>query len=380
MRYIKTIALLAAVLLCLSACVSSGISDIHTGSDTHGNTICTSDSGSDGSARPMAPIDMVGKTTVAGTPTYKPTWVYQLDNGIMVREVDIYTGNENDPIEIVQISDLHLSGINEKDIGDAEIMATYNSREWLRDGGGIYYAERVLEYSKDADQIVITGDLMDFFSWGSMEYLKKFVFDKYDNIMACVGNHETAKKMGGRYSKQELITRLDTLQSVWCNDVYYSSKIIDGRVMLIQMDNGSQCDVNGARFWECQIQPLTEDLALARKMGICVLLFYHVPLVTENFSDMLRYEILSGGSASLNFMQNSSLAGGSNADESTLKIYDIITNNGDIIKGAFCGHLHGEYYSEIKAKTADGKDTVIPQYVLMGNPYDEGHMIKITVY
>ena len=61
------------------------------------------------------------------------------------------------------------------------------------------------------------------------------------------------------------------------------------------------------------------------------------------------------------------------------KIYELIVNNGDIIKGAFCGHLHSDFYTEIAAKTPDGGRTVIPQYVLCGEPYNEGHALKIIV-
>ena len=54
-------------------------------------------------------------------------------------------------------------------------------------------------------------------------------------------------------------------------------------------------------------------------------------------------------------------------------------NNGDIIKGTFCGHKHTWYYTEILAKTASGEATVIPQVVIAGTPYDGGHALKIIV-
>ena len=61
------------------------------------------------------------------------------------------------------------------------------------------------------------------------------------------------------------------------------------------------------------------------------------------------------------------------------EIYQLITNNADIIAGGFCGHTHNDFYTEIKAKTASGEETVIPQYILIGVPYGKGHALKITV-
>ena len=46
------------------------------------------------------------------------------------------------------------------------------------------------------------------------------------------------------------------------------------------------------------------------------------------------------------------------------QVYELITNSPDVIKGYFCGHNHGDAYTEIKAKTPEGKPAYIPQYVL----------------
>lgn len=59
---------------------------------------------------------------------------------------------------------------------------------------------------------------------------------------------------------------------------------------------------------------------------------------------------------------------------------NIITNNADIIKAAFCGHEHADFYTEIKAKTAGGSAAIIPQYVLAGMPYCEhGNVMSIII-
>ena len=60
-------------------------------------------------------------------------------------------------------------------------------------------------------------------------------------------------------------------------------------------------------------------------------------------------------------------------------VYELIVNNGDIIKGAFCGHMHAHYYTEIRANGADGSECFIPQHTLTGVPYNKGHVMKIKI-
>jgi hypothetical protein len=116
--------------------------------------------------------------------------------------------------------------------------------------------------------------------------------------------------------------------------------------MVIQLDNGF------GRFCNEQIPQLQADIAKAREKGYVVLLFYHVPLNTNGVAQ---------------------------GDEATRKVYELITNNADVIKGAFCGHEHVNRYEEIKAKTASGQATTIPQYTLEPVASYQGVLLKITV-
>ena len=61
------------------------------------------------------------------------------------------------------------------------------------------------------------------------------------------------------------------------------------------------------------------------------------------------------------------------------KMYELITSNADVIKAVFCGHMRSDYYTEIKAKNADGTDNVIPQYVLTATHFDQGHVMIANV-
>lgn len=320
------------------------------------------------------------KIDIVGTSADKKTWIYQLaDCGIMVREVDIDTGSDKDPIEIVQLTDLHFNYCNERDFEEANpsVMSTYKGRKWLANGASAGNAKNSLRYASFADQVVITGDMLDYMSWGCIELAKTIVFDPYPSIMATLGNHEATRVCQHPEGEKApdsttLESRMEILQENWIHDIYYYSKVLDERVMLIQMDNGA-----ASCFWESQIEPFKADLELAREKGYTVLLFYHIPLCTNNPAETDLYPIRCNDTNNYNFVDN--YIGKEGTEGASKVVYDLIVNNADIIKGAFCGHKHSDYYTEIIAKTADGKDAVIPQYVLTGNPYDKGHALKITV-
>jgi hypothetical protein len=71
----------------------------------------------------------------------------------------------------------------------------------------------------------------------------------------------------------------------------------------------------------------------------------------------------------------------------TMKVYNLIVRNSDVIKGVFCGHWHNHMYTEILAQNEDGSFktdengnyVVIPQHTVTANAYGSGNAIKITV-
>ncbi len=304
---------------------------------------------------------------------------YQLGTGgVSVREVVIETGSENtETVEIFQVTDIHFNYCNDEDFEEANpsILATYNGRKWLANGSSVPNAVRALEYASQGDAIVIRGDVLDYMSRGAIELTHKYIWDPYPNALIAFGNHEMTRRCQDNPVTPDptsLESRYDFLQENWEHDVYYTSKVVKDKVMLIQLDNGSN------KFWDSQIEPLANDLALAREKGYTVLLFYHIPLCTKNPKEAPLYPIRRNDTYEWDFSVNE-IGNPSTTDAATLEVYDIITNNADVIKATFCGHFHSDYTTEIIAKTADGTDTVIPQYILTGNPYDGGHALKITV-
>lgn len=319
------------------------------------------------------------KTDVKGSAADKTGWIYKLENGLMVREAEIDSGRGGDPVEIVQISDMHFNYCNEKDFieNNPAVMSTYENRTWNKNGSSFQNALRCVEYASFADQTVVTGDTLDYLSWGGTELMYKAVWHQIPDALIALGNHEPKRQMQGTVpdtaSEEEIYS---LLQSRWKHDIYYTSKILNDKVMIVVMDN-QKC-----LYWEEQYDLLSDDITAARSMGIPILLFEHVAIPSQNPDEKALGPILAGDTSKLtyNFCDGDAyLLKYGMGDEATDKVYELIVNNGDVIRGIFCGDLHHDMYSEICAKTQNGDDILIPQYVLNGSPYNKGHVLKITV-
>lgn len=289
----------------------------------------------------------VPKITLVGNKDEK-NWIYRYgEGGLTVRETVVNSGRGGDAVEIVQITDAHIA---------FNILERLNWKTCLR-------------YAADYDYTVATGDLIEGLHTDLTNFLKNSL-DKNPNTMLVLGNHEWNPTKG---TPEEMDERYALLQEYWPNDVVYSSAVIKDKVMLIQLDNSQ------SRFWDSQIPKLQADLKIAREKGYAVLLFYHVPLRTENPEESNVKALLPNNPKVINTYNFKSGQLRGSEEDATGQVYDIITNNADVIKGAFCGHLHEDIYTEIVAKTADGKDAVIPQHINHAGRYDAGHVLKITV-
>ena len=289
----------------------------------------------------------MSKNTLAGKQGEK-NWIYRFgDSGLIVRETTLDSGRGGEAVEIVQVTDSHISfGVNER----------VNWKTCLR-------------YAADYDYMVASGDLIE----GLHTDLTKFLADSLasnPNAMLVLGNHEWNPTKGTPESMED---RYALLQEYWPNDVRYSSAVVKNKVMLIQLDNSQ-----GA-FHADQIPKLKADVETARKKGYAVLLFYHVPLRTENPDEAAVKALLPSDPKQIHAYNFETQQLRGTADDATGQIYDIITHNADVIKGAFCGHLHEDIYTEIVAETPSGERATIPQYINHAARYDSGHVLKITV-
>ena len=306
-----------------------------------------------------------------------------MENGISVREITIDTGKGGEDIEIVHISDLHLAWQS------SELSDVYTERDkYMTFGDNITNATNALNTFRNADQIVITGDIYDFLTSENVNKSFNDIFDGRENIMACLGNHDVVKAMSeeNTYTAEEWQNIVDgrigeietTEKDYWTEggegDIFYSKKVLGNKVMLIQLDNGTT-----GEFREAQVNLLSADLELARSEGYSVLLFYHIPIATGNpeYKDIACDD--KGQLNTKNFYNSKADTIGSYSSGASKDVYDLIVTHGDVIKGCFSGHVHSGFYTEIDAVDADGMYTVIPQYVLNAMFYDGGYALRITV-
>lgn len=310
-------------------------------------------------------------------PQYKNMWEYSTDSkGVTVRDVTIKTQKGGDPLTLVQITDVHFNFINDQDRQENHplTVGSYNDLTFMRDGKQLNNLENCLAYADSADQLVVTGDVISYLSHGNLQAVHTYIWEKYPSAIITLGNHDFLRCWNGAQDESSTRDeRLTIMQQNWKHDILYSSQVLQERVMLIQMDNGST-----GEFWESQVEPLRADLALAREKGYTVLLFYHIPLSTGKVTDYQVKSLMVGdkNTATWNFYTKGI---GNLSTGASKEVYELIVNNADIIAGAFCGHKHSDFYTEIKAKNADGTEAVIPQYTLMGLFYEKGHVLRITV-
>ena len=321
--------------------------------------------------------------------------MYQMANGMKIREVVIDSGTGGDAVEIAHFADTHLNYINQKDmdLGDINTLSTYRGRSWLRNGSSVPNISNAMEYASFFDKAVITGDVMDYFSWGCAEIMQKMIVDQsYGKVLMAMGNHEPAERMqadmSGLSDKYTLEQKYETLQELWTNDIYYHSEIVKNdegteKVMIVVIDN--QRD----RYWgDKQAEPFARDIAIAREKGIPMIMFQHDPICTRNPAEKKAtwfYEV--GDGSGIPCDMSNSFAGKPGSDADTMKVYNLIVQNPDVIKGVFCGHWHNHMYTEILAQNADGSFmtdangdyVVIPQHVVTANAYGKGNAIKITI-
>ncbi len=307
--------------------------------------------------------------------------IYIADNELYVRDISI-DARIGEDVYIGLLSDIHLNYCNDQDFDEADpvIMSTYENRVWCANGATVPKLQKCLEFLDDADQIVINGDTLDYLSHGTMELMQKEIWDKIPGVVATVGGHEISRKMQGKVedtlSRDE---RIAIIEKYWKHDMYYMSKLLKNKVLVVGMFNDM------AQFNDYQRDKLKADIESARKNGYAILIFAHEPIATHNpkHSNFTLDDVLLVGDSS-GFPRDlcsgtDKLAGGKGSDDITKEVYSLITSNADVIKAVLTGHYHNDMYLEIIAKNADGSDAIIPQYVTTATAYQKGHATRITV-
>lgn len=369
MKRILSILLALAVILSLTACKSEN--ETEGGGATPAITEKT--------AYEKA-VELLGSLEASPISQNPDCHIFKIaDSGVQVRYIEIDAVSDGEPVNIMQLTDSHFNALNERDKAEnnAAVMSSYENREYCRDEASVQNTLNALQYHTYFDAVAVTGDNIDYLTWGSLELLKKHFWDPIDNIIMTLGNHEATRQMTGTVpDSTTLQSRYDILQSYWEHDINYYSTVIKDRVMLIQMNNSSN------KYVGDQPEKLAADIEKARQQQLTVLIFQHIPLGTRNPDDSFVYPLIISSGSGENFYANHIGGARYNADTTTQKVYDLITQNADVVRGVFCGHLHHDYYVEIPAtyqKDGQTVETVIPQVVLNQSFNTNGHFLAIMV-
>lgn len=321
---------------------------------------------------------MSNVTTVSGSPETPEKYIYINENGMYIRTASFKSKKPGTkPVRILDFTDVHLNYTNDNDKDNAEVMLTKTCRHWNENGASVKALTKAMDYAENFDKTIITGDVLDYLSYGAMELMDKYIWDRDPDITVAIGGHEYVRQMEtGRADETPLESRLKILADYWRHDIYYTSEILGDKVMLISMDN------NNAKYSENQAKKLRADVECAKKEDLIILIFQHEAVSTGNPSDKCVKALIEGDGLEYNFYDLMPITDGTS--EATKEVYALITENADVVKGLFCGHYHSGYYTEIKASYTDEfgvHDAVIPQYIEEGLVYNDyaGHVMEITI-
>ena len=239
--------------------------------------------------------------------------------------ISLHFGLEK-PVRILQITDVHLSLADDVDGDDMKVHAAERRREFIKEAkyperDPIGYFEDAMEYSKNFDCTVITGDVIDFMSHANCQAAREILAGK--DYMFCAGNHEFCPKVGIPDSFDRKDRKLGEIQQVFRGDMIFESRIVGG-VNVIAIDNSYYT------WTEAQLEKLKFEVA----RGLPCILFCHVPIM----ADHMRHE-----------PSHRDLGVSEEYKQFVLSVNDYIINE-PMIKAVFSGHNHITGVTEIGNK------------------------------
>ena len=318
------------------------------------------------------------------------THLYKLDDGTIVHRVYIDTKKGGEEKNILFIADSHLTTWNLKDFEEKNpvILETIDKRRSsFRREDALLNTEKIMGWSNLFDKTVVGGDLIDYLTWGGLDYIKRFFYDVNPDTLLLLGSHDTSRITGYTSTIGDpttLQSREEMVQNVLKTDIFYHSEIFADRVMLIALNNAQH------KYYDFQVEKLKADIEKARKENLDIFIFQHEHMATHNPAEK-RIKVLHENlnwafnihEHVLDFCDSPYKIGGPGTEGPTLELYNLIRENADVVKGVFCGHWHNEAYTEILGsyvnENGERVEKMIPQYIVTAVAYEKGHMMVITV-
>lgn len=240
--------------------------------------------------------------------------------------IELHFGLEK-PIRILHLTDVHLSFADNVDGEEMKEHATHQRGIFVREAeyperDPVGYLEEAMEYSKDFDCTVITGDVLDFMSHANCEMAKKLLAGK--DYMFCAGNHEFCPRVGVPDSFERKESKMDEIQSIFRGNMVFESRIVGG-VNVLTIDNSYF-------IWtEKQFEQLKAEVA----RGLPCILFCHVPLTCAHMNHNPSHPDLGVSDEVIAF---------------THKVTEYIIEE-PAIKAVFSGHYHNTSLEKLGDKT-----------------------------
>ncbi|MBQ1216385.1 MAG: metallophosphoesterase [Clostridia bacterium] len=231
------------------------------------------------------------------------------------------------PIRILQLSDVHLSLADDVDGDDMKAHAAARRNTFFNEANfperdPVGYLKDAMEYAKDFDCTVITGDVLDFTSHANRVTATEILAGK--DYLFCAGNHEFCPKVGipDSFARKDEI--LDEIQACFRGNMIFESRIVGG-VNVIAIDNSYY-------IWtEKQLELLKAEVA----RGLPVILFCHSPLTGGNMNHNPTHRDLHVSDEVIDF---------------TRKVTQYIIDE-PAIKAVFSGHYHSTMTEQLGDKT-----------------------------
>jgi UDP-2,3-diacylglucosamine pyrophosphatase LpxH len=186
-------------------------------------------------------------------------------NALNLQEIEIPVGVPT-PLKALHISDTHLVRVDDRDDELKRFLAAkrYSLYPW-----GEYFLSASIQYAKEHHlQLIHTGDIFDFITEANLDLTASYY--NTGDWMTSVGNHEFNIYLQEANHNAEYKARsIDTVQSVYPNNIVYSSRIIND-INFVNIDN--------SYFYITEEQHAFVEKEMQR--GLPVILLCHIPFYT----------------------------------------------------------------------------------------------------
>ena len=199
--------------------------------------------------------------------------------------------------------------------------------------------DMTLAYAKENNlPILNTGDVFDFTTPASIEFLKKEVMP--NSRIYAVGNHEFSRYCGSQKEVEHDAETVDAMQSAVSYDIGFSSHVIGG-VNFLAIDNVTY------QFTQSQLEKLEAEI----KKGLPIIVMFHIPIYSEkifkiNFEKNANNPRNPRKIVSLIGVPDDKLAicdmhlmKKRRPNAISKKVVEILSTN-PLVKGIICGHIH----------------------------------------